>query len=47
MTYYCKRHRDPNTFTFEGPDEVEAGFHDHHLEVHGKPQDIERRMGIL
>lgn len=45
MTYYCKRHRDRETFTFEGPSELE--FWEHHREVHGGTRKMERRMGIL
>ncbi len=47
MTYYCMRHRDRNTFIFEGPDEAEAGFWEHHRKVHGGTRKTERRMGVL
>ncbi len=47
MTYYCKRHKSKTVFTFEGPDEKESGFWEHHRKVHGGTRKAERRMGIL
>lgn len=45
MMYYCRRHGDRETYTFEGPDE--EAFWDHHRKVHGGTKKIGRTMGIL